>query len=372
MAMEDTLHRCLERIRSGALQKEAQVMQSVIVPVLRSLNWDDSEPSEFVREFGVHFEGGGSGEVDCALMGASGPLVFVEAKNLGHADDKGVDQVFRYAANRGVPFLILSDGNIWDFYLSMAEGMPPERRFYRLELQREDKIAEHARFFEQFLHKSQIINNIAETRLAAEQLRSDGRQLGEARGKIPVVWEKLLETLDESLCSLIADGVESECGTRPDLDDIEEFLQGIRNQHSHPSQLHPSGVSSEGTSSPTGTLRTQPRRAGKIVGFVLDGKRVETGSGNRTLAEVIKGFQRRDSSFMERFAAQTTGRTRRLVATTKDGLYDEVHLRDYSLDLENGWWLGTNISSGTVRQRIATACGIMGLQFGSQLTLIER
>ena len=374
MTTEEILHRSLERIRSGNLQNEAQVVQAVIVPILRSLDWDDSDPGEFVPQFAVDFEGGGRGAVDCALMGASGPLVFVEAKNLGHADDKGVDQVFRYAANRGVPFLILSDGNIWDFYLSMAEGMPAERRFYRLELQREDKIAEHARFFEKFLHKSQIINNTTEARLDAEQLRSDGRQLREARDKIPVVWRNLLETLDESLCSLIADGVESECGTRPDLDDIEEFLQGIPNQHSHPPQPTTSGVSPGVTPppSPTRTPGTPKRNTGKIVGFVLDGKPVETRSGNRTLAELIKEFQRRDSGFMERFSAQTAGRTRRLVATTRDGLYDEVHLRDHSLDLENGWWFGTNISSSQVRKHIATACKIVGVQLGSQLTLIER
>lgn len=373
MTTEEILHRSLERIRSGNLQNEAQVVQAVIVPILRSLDWDDSDPSEFMPQFAVDFEGGGRGAVDGALMGVSGPLVFVEAKNLGHADDKGVDQVFRYAANRGVPFLILSDGNIWDFYLSMAEGMPAERRFYRLELQREDKIAEHARFFERFLQKSQIIHNTTETRLAAEQLRSDGRQLREARDKIPVVWRNLLETLDESLCSLIADAVESECGTRPDLDDIEQFLQGIPNQHSHPLQPATSGVSPRGTPSPTRTLGTPKRDTGKIVGFVLDDKRVEPGSGSQTLAELIKELQRRDSGFMARFSAQTTGRTRRLVAKTRDGLYDKVHLiEDHSLNLENGWWLGTNLRSSQVRNHIETACQMMDIQFGYQLTLIER
>ena len=111
---------------------------------------------------------------------------------------------------------------------------------------------------------------------------------------------------------------------------------------------------------------------GKIVGYVLDGERVETGIGNRTLAELIKTFDRRDLNFMERFAVQTNGRTRRLVSRTRDNLYDSVHLRGYSLDLGNGWWLGTNIGSGPIRNHIATACKIMGVQMGTQLTLIER
>ena len=48
------------------------------------------------------------------------PLVFIEAKRLGNVDYRAEGQLFGYAVNRGVPFLILTDGNVWDFYLSMA------------------------------------------------------------------------------------------------------------------------------------------------------------------------------------------------------------------------------------------------------------
>ena len=45
---------------------------------------------------------------------------------------------------------------------------------------------------------------------------------------------------------------------------------------------------------------------------------------------------------------------------------------EHSLDLENGWWLGTNLSTPQVRKNIELTCQTAGVQFGSQLTLIER
>ena len=367
MDMGQVLDRAVEKIRSGQLSNEAQVKQAVILPILRELGWDDSEPSEFVPEFSVELSNG-RGSVDYALLKSSGPLVFIEAKRLGNANDSGIEQVFGYASNRGVPFLVLTDGNVWDFYLSMADGIPAERRFYRIELQRQDKIADHARFFEQYLHKSRV--GLSETRIEAEQLRDGDRQKAAAKAAIPEAWQVLLETPDETLCSLIADVVEGECGTRPELDDVETFLKGVLavSVSSVPTTPVPPTPADRGA-----TIPNHPETSSrKIVGFVLDRKPVETRIGNRALAELLKEFQRRDSEFMERFSARTIGRTRRLVAETRDALYDQVHLRDYSLDLENGWWLGTNIATVVIRNHIATACEVAGVQFGSQLTLIER
>ena len=121
MSLDKVLKKAVERIQSSSLENEAQVKQAVILPILRALDWDDSDPAEFVPEFSA-----GNGRVDYALLrSGGGPLVFIEAKGLGGVDAKGEEQVFRYAVNRGVPFLILTDGNLWDFYLSMAAGDPP-------------------------------------------------------------------------------------------------------------------------------------------------------------------------------------------------------------------------------------------------------
>ena len=148
MSLEQTLKTAVGRLCSGQLDNEAQVKQAVILPVLRTLDWDDTDPEAFKPEYSV-----GRGMVDYALLDRSKPLIFVEAKRIGALDAGGEEQLFGYASNRGVPLLVLTDGNRWDFYLSMAEGVPSERRFYRLELQLEHKIPEYVDFLEQHLRK---------------------------------------------------------------------------------------------------------------------------------------------------------------------------------------------------------------------------
>ena len=359
MIFEQILKDATERIRSGLLKNEAQVKQAVVVPILRGLDWDDSNPAEFVPEFSA-----GSGKVDFALCRMTdSPLVFIEAKRLDGADEKGVNQLFGYANNRGIPFLILTDGNIWDFYLSMAEGLPAERRFYRMELRREENIPEYIKFLESCLQKSHVVSGKA--RREAERRHEDNLEKEKARKVIPKVWRALLEDPDEMLRDVLADAVESECGTKPELDDIEAFLKTL--SHSH-------------TPRPTGKLPLRPPldpppqpRNKKIIGFILDSEEVKTGVGNRTLAEVLKKFQLRDPAFMMRFASKTVGRTRRLVAENSNDLYQKIHLKDdHSLNLGNGWWLGINLSKTDIRKNIKIACEVAGVNFGTQLTLIEQ
>ncbi len=357
MAIEDALKLAVDRIRSGQLQKEEQVKHSVILPLLRALSWDDADPSQVIPEYPVN-----NGSVDYALCRPTRtPFVFLEAKRLESMDESGVAQVFGYAANRGVPFLVLTDGNIWDFYLSMADGVPADRRFYRIELERLEKIAEYAVFFEEYLRKDRV--SMHETRLAAEQLRDGDRQKEKARNAIPGVWRALLAAGDQSLCSLLVDAVEGECGTQPELDDAEAFLKNMAATTIPAGQrtVNPAISTSQGAGD----------RRSKIVGFVLDEQTQNVGNGIRTLVEVIREFDRRSPVFMEQFAERTRGRTRRLVSRDRDHLYDQVSLRKQAMDLGNGWWLGTNLSTESIRKNIGTACSVMDLRLGSQLKIIE-
>ncbi len=374
MSLEEVLKIAVERINSGSLTNEAQVKQSVIVPILRALDWDDSDPAEFVPEFSVE-----SGRVDYALLRNGGPLVFIEAKGLGGVDIKGEEQVFRYAVNRGVPFLILTDGNLWDFYLSMAAGDPPDRQFYRVELTNEERIPEYVESLEMYLRKNRVVSEDA--RRDAEQRHKTNRESGEARKAIPGVWRNLLETPDDMLRDLLAEEVARACGTRPRLEDVEAFLKRLSSEVVQPPPRSRSLRSTPASTAPrrppveSGPASSQPTRnwQPQIVGFVLDDKKATPGNATQTLAEVLNEFTRRDSGFMERFAAQTASETRRLVARKRNDLYiNSPHLINSSLELENGWWLATNSNTGQKLDQIQTACEFAGVKFGTQLTLIER
>ena len=367
--MIETLELARERLRSGQLRNEAQIKAVVILPILRALDWDDTDPAEFVHEHPVRRQDGTHGSVDYALFweepgGTMSPMVFVEAKRQGNVTEAGEDQVFTYAANRGVPFLILTDGNIWNFYLSMAAGIPAQRRFYRIELKGDDRLTDHAQFLDQYLRKGRV--GLSETRLDAEALLRNDQQRRVAREAIPVVWQSLLESPGESLIRLITDAVASRCGFSPASEDVATFLK-----ERVPSPSPPIDVAK-----PPGPVETDPPpgpQSPRIRGFVLDGEGTDTRSARETLIEIVKRFQRLDGTFIDLFDRRTRGRGRRLVAQRREDLYPRSpHLVEYSAELYDGWWIGTNLGQASIRKHIVTACDVKGISFGSRLTLIER
>ena len=364
MSLEQGLKSVIGRLCSGLLENEAQVKQAVILPVLRTLDWDDTDPESFKPEYSV-----GRGLVDYALLDHGNPLVFIEAKRIGALDAGGEEQLFGYASNRGVPLLVLTDGNRWDFYLSMAEGVPSERRFYRLELQLEHKIPEYVDFLDQHLRKRRVVSG--EARVAAEQRHASNRERKRAHQAIPRTWQTLLKEPDETLRDLLAEMVESECGTKPELDDVEVFLRNLVF-----TSLPPKSGSGPSVPSPDpDTLSSGPSQLARtrIVGFILGEEHVDAGTAIGTLAELLTRLEREVPEFMERFALKTISRNRNLVARNPAELYEKSHLVDkHSKELRNGWWLGTNLSKAQVRGHIETACGVAGVSFGSQLKLIER
>lgn len=369
MSLENVLRRAVQAIESGMLDNEAQVKLTVILPILRELGYDDTNPEQFVPEFSV-----GDGRVDYAIKHHGKPLVFIEAKRLGNLTGVGEEQVFRYAAHQGVPFLILTDGAIWSFYLSMAAGPPADRRFYRMDLRNKENIRRHAEFFNKYLDKTAVFSKTAKR--DAEKLHESTIERERAQNTIPRVWQKLLSAPDDLLRDLLVEAVENDCGTKPELDHVEEFLL---NQISPDNRQHATdAVAHAPVPAPVRQGRAnaealRPRRAiRRIVGFELDGKEYSTGKSIQTLIKIVNVFQGRDANFMERFAPLTVGRTRQLVARNREDLYEQAHLVEgYSTLLENGWWLGINYGTRGIKNHIRTACKVAGVTFGRQLRLIE-
>ena len=360
MSLEQTLRNGLDNIRSGHLTNEAQVKQAVILPILRALGWNDANPSEFVPEYAVGTENG-RGSVDYALCRTSPsqlPLIFIETKKLGNVDVAAEGQLFRYAANQGVPFLVLTDGDVWNFYLAMALGTPAERIVYRAELRHEEKLGEYAGFFRRYLEKENVVTGRA--RGSAEKDKESEANRLTAQKAIPESWQVLLEEPDNTLVDLLTEAAENKSGIRPEPEDVEAFLKG---------QL--GGKSPVVVANPNGPMEPITQSKTKIVGFILEGYKRELGTAISTLAEILKEFQRRDAGFMARFSARTASRKRLLVAQDRDDLYVQPHLRKYALDLENGWWMGTNYSQASIRQRAEHACEVAEVRFDSQLKLVE-
>ena len=433
MDLEQVLRKAGESIRESIRLRlpinEAVVKQSILFPVLDELGWDVTNAQEVVPEFKVV-----KGKVDYALCKtAESPLVFIEAKKLdevkskaekqlfGMVGSEAEKQLFKYNSKENVPLLVLTDGSIWNLYLRRTDDDSTRRnfimrKFLHMELSREEKIPEYARFLETYLQKDRVLSGDA---------RREAEKRDEALDGIRRTWESLLETPDDMLCNLLVKQVKKG-GAKPNPADVKEFLRtaaiplrlglccnwpqadvkeflrtaainsGSRVLSLAENKLARKKKAAKTTrkkttrkktarkktakkvarpmSSPARSDSAQKRksRQSKILGFILDGQEKNCGAGIQTLAEVLREFQRRDAGFIERFAPKTEGTKNRLVAQNRDDLYRDSSETDYSVKLENGWWMGTHRRTPEILKYIKTACEVVGVQFGSQLTLIER
>ena len=357
MDLKQTLKTVIGRLRSGGLDSEAQVGQSAILPILTALDWDVTDPQVLKPEYST-----GPGRVDYALLDGNKLLVFIEAKINISMSVGGEEQLFRYAFNRGVPLLVLTDGNRWNFYLSLEEGIPAERRFHQLELKLEHNISEYVKALRLYLRRDRVVSGQAK-KSAKNRLMSD-RKREKTQRAIRPVWQKMLSKPDRRLRDLLAEKVESKDGTKPELEDVENFLKKFS---SHPTTTAPGSPPSI-TKSPRQQLQSQSRNT-RLVGYTLRGESVNTGNGRRTLAALLVRFAREDPEFMERFSQspKTIGKTRRLVAKERADLYDNGNLE--AVQLENGWWLGVNLSKARMLEHIKTACEVAGVDFDTELEL---
>ncbi|MCY3825696.1 MAG: hypothetical protein OXG62_17695 [Nitrospinae bacterium] len=218
MSLEEVLRKAIERINSDSLNSVEQVKLSVILPILRELDWDDTDPDEFLPM-------GGKGQIDYTLLREWGmPLIFIKVKRLGSIDDAGEDELFQYAADKKVQFRILTNGKDWNFYLGMKEDQHYARLCYQMELTDEKEVPKHVEFLRECLTRDSVISGSASVK--AEKWDESVRKK-EARKSIPKVWRAMLETPDEMLCDLLAKEVAGDCGTRPKLEDVEEFLKRL-------------------------------------------------------------------------------------------------------------------------------------------------
>ena len=126
---EATLSDIVNRLRQGRFPNEQAVSQGIILRILQSLGWDTWDTNVVWPEYQT-----GEGRVDFALCHpASKPAIFIEVKQPGKAED-GIRQALEYAFHTGVPFIVLSDGKTWSFYLPAEQGSYEERRVYKLDL----------------------------------------------------------------------------------------------------------------------------------------------------------------------------------------------------------------------------------------------
>jgi hypothetical protein len=153
-SLEATLTDIVARLRQGRYPNEQSVSQGIVLRVLQELGWDIYDPTAVWPEYqtGELESARGRGvraatRADCCkrqqhllpitpqrVVGLrsvelgfalchppSKPAEFIEVKPPGKAED-GVRQALEYAFHTGVPFIVLTDGRTWSFYLPAEQG----------------------------------------------------------------------------------------------------------------------------------------------------------------------------------------------------------------------------------------------------------
>jgi hypothetical protein len=361
MSLETTITDIIVRLRQGRFPNEQAISQGIVLRVLQELGWDIYDTTSVWPEFQT-----GEGRADFALCHPpSKPADFIEVKPPGKAED-GVRQALEYAFHTGVPFIVLTDGKTWSFYLPAEQGSYEDRRVYKLDLF-ERPPTEAADTLRRYLARERVESGEA-LEAARKEYRSRNRRT-QACAAIPEAWRELVEKGNEDLVDMLASAVESKAGVRPDDNDVAEFLAGLGRQvivETSRDKVAPqtSPVTYRPAASRTGGEST---RSGKLI---LRGKAYPYHNAKDAMVIVLRELAKGDPTFLERCSQHpdAQGRKRRYIARTPEELYpDREDLRDMRESLTGGWLVATNLNNVLKKTIIRLAVEVAGLTFGKDV-----
>jgi hypothetical protein len=105
------------------------------------------------------------------------------------------------------------------------------------------------------------------------------------------------------------------------------------------------------------------RRSGEYW-FEIKGKRHEVSSLGELLGKGLREIEAARPGTLEKLSHHK-GRTKRIVSRDRNALFDTKHLADkHAVKLVDGWWYGTNNSSGETENWLKRACEHAGLKWG--------
>ncbi len=206
--MRDILIDIRQKIKDGVYKNEEHIRLGVVARILSQLGWNIWDPIEVNCEFNpVPSED--RTRVDIALFSTPRiPAVFIEVKPLGSISvnlPKVETQLRNYNRDNTALFSIITDGQIWRFYLSQTGGKFSEKCFKIVNLLEDDLDAIQASLGK-FLNKQEIADGNSEqeakkTLRLTEKQRTMGEMLPRAR---KTTMESPFPRLPEALVTLVA------------------------------------------------------------------------------------------------------------------------------------------------------------------------
>lgn len=362
MALESTILDIATKLREGLYPNEQAISQGIVLRLLQELGWDTWDTTRVWPEYQT-----GEGRADFALCHPpSQPAIFTEVKQTGRAEE-AVRQALEYAFHAGVPFVVLTDGRTWSFYLPAEQGSYEDRRVHKLDLY-ERQASEAAEILRRYLERGRVESGQA-LEEARKEYRSRSRRY-QAKAAIPGAWRELVEKGDEQLVEVLSSAVESKTGVRPEADDVADFLAGLaRPATTGGTSERPEQREKPREVRPGKRARPNRRPAGILL---LKGKEYQYSNAKEAMVIVLQELALADPSFLERCSRHpdVQGRKRRYIARTPQELYpDRQDLWELHAKLPGGWVVSTNLNNLLKMTIIRAACQVAGIAFGKDLVV---
>lgn len=369
--MESLIDRIRAGLDGGLYPNERAVSTSIVVPILRALGWDDSDPAQVMPEYTNP-----RGRVDYALSPSrNSPAVFVEVKRVGQTAEAD-RQLFEYAFHEGAQIAVLTDGRIWNFYLPGQHGSYEDRRVYQLDIV-ERETAEIVLRFRRYLDRARVADGGALNDAQSDYHASASRRAAELT--LPKAWAQLLAEPDGLLIDLLRERTEALCGHKPNDTALEGFLRSqqagsvevsiaAKSPRTRVASIAPP---SQHFAPEPNIPRTEvdiPPTTGRNRWRVGSQSGVER-NGVDTMHAVLSAMFKLYPDRQETMAAAVRTRGRNNIARSIDEIYPNQPqiARRSNRQLPDGWYVGTNESSATKTRIVAQAARGAGLTMGTDV-----
>lgn len=365
--MEDLIDKIQVRLKDGAYPNEAAISFSVVMPILRALGWDDSNPEQVMPEYAS-----GGRRVDFALCGSGKrPSLFIEVKGVGRALDAD-RQLFEYAFHEGIPLCLLTDGRDWSFYLPGGQGSYDDRRVYRLQLNERPSV-KCVRILVRYLARTRVTSGEA-----FDDAMRDYRDIAshrEAVRSLPAAWAQLTEQPEDLLVELLAEQTEAISGFRPASTEVTEFLRSLKISHEmtpvqpvtkHPQHDEPKPINGTRDGARPIAANNPPSRA---IEYYLLGTRHTATNASTAFIEILRVIASHHPDKMEAVAAAARGTSRNHIARSPEEIYPTRPDLARAANIGANWLVGLNIANREKIRIIREACKVVGLKFGSDVQI---
>ena len=123
MKLREHIHSFREE-RKGYLDKihsEEQAKVSLVLPFVRLLGYDTSNPDEVIPEYTADVGKKKGEKVDIAILQQGAPVILIECKAPGEPLDAHSSQLHRYFSVTRARVGVLTDGSLYNFYSDIEE-----------------------------------------------------------------------------------------------------------------------------------------------------------------------------------------------------------------------------------------------------------